>query len=120
MVAVLHVRTSVRCRRPQLTWSDFVEEYLTMLDDESEEANVLTLRGYTVLDEIEPFLENPLNLNTATAEDFRALGLLDEAQIDSLLRIAVDCVRCFARRIDGRARFRLSPTALAFALHLRR
>ena len=70
---------------PQLTWSDFVEEYLTMLDDESEEANVLTLRGYTVLDEIEPFLENPLNLNTATAEDFRALGLLDEAQIDSLL-----------------------------------
>ena len=71
---------------PQLTWSDFVEEYLTMLDDESEEANVLTLRGYTVLDEIEPFLENPLNLNTATAEDFRALGLLDEAQIDSLLR----------------------------------
>ena len=40
---------------PQLTWSDFVEEYLTMLDDESEEANVLTLRGYTVLDEIEPF-----------------------------------------------------------------
>ena len=72
--------------RPQLTWSDFVEEYLTMLDDESEEANVLTLRGYTVLDEIEPFLENPLNLNTATAEDFRALGLLDEAQIDSLLR----------------------------------
>lgn len=72
--------------RPQLTWSDFVEEYLTMLDDESEEANVLTLRGYTVLDEIEPFLENPLNLNTATAEDLRALGLLDEAQIDSLLR----------------------------------
>ena len=71
---------------PQLTWSDFVEEYLTMLDDESEEANVLTLRGYTVLDEIEPFLENPLNLNTATAEDLRALGLLDEAQIDSLLR----------------------------------
>ena len=69
---------------PQLTWSDFVEEYLTMLDDESEEANVLTLRGYTVLDEIEPFLENPLNLNTATAEDFRALGLLDEAQIDLL------------------------------------
>ena len=88
---------------PQLTWSDFVEEYLTMLDDESEEANVLTLRGYTVLDEIEPFLESPLNLNTATAEDFRALGLLDEAQIDSLLR----------------ARFRLSPAALAFALHLR-
>lgn len=86
VVAVLHVRTSVRCRRPQLTWSDFVEEYLTMLDDESEEANVLTLRGYTVLDEIEPFLENPLNLNTATAEDLRALGLLDEAQIDSLLR----------------------------------
>ena len=34
-----------------------------MLDDESEEANVLTLRGYAALDEIEPFLDHPLNLN---------------------------------------------------------
>ncbi len=70
---------------PQLSWSDFVEEYLEMLDDESEEANVLTLRGYAALDEIEPFLDHPLNLNTATAEDFRAFAFLSAAQIDSLL-----------------------------------
>lgn len=70
---------------PQLSWSDFVEEYLEMLDDESEEANVLTLRGYATLDEIEPFLDHPLNLNTATAEDFRAFAFLSAAQIDSLL-----------------------------------
>ena len=56
-----------------------------MLDDESEEANVLTLRGYAALDEIEPFLDHPLNLNTATAEDFRAFAFLSAAQIDSLL-----------------------------------
>lgn len=70
---------------PQLSWSDFVEEYLEVLDDESEEANVLTLRGYAALDEIEPFLDHPLNLNTATAEDFRVFAFLSAAQIDSLL-----------------------------------
>ena len=70
---------------PQLSWNDFVDEYLSMLDDESEEANVLTLRGYAALDEIEPFLDHPLNLNTATAEDFRAFAFLSAAQIDSLL-----------------------------------
>ncbi len=70
---------------PQLSWSDFVEEYLEVLDDESEEANVLTLRGYAALDEIEPFLDYPLNLNTATAEDFRVFAFLSAAQIDSLL-----------------------------------
>ena len=70
---------------PQLSWNDFVEEYLSMLDDESEEANVLTLRGYAALDEIEPFLDHPLNLNTATAEDIRAFAFLSAAQIDSLL-----------------------------------
>ena len=53
---------------------------------------------------------NPLNLNTATAEDFRALGLLDEAQIDSLLRYR-SRLRAFASpgELMGVRGLRLSP-----------
>ena len=105
---------------PQLSWNDFVDEYLSMLDDESEEANVLTLRGYAALDEIEPFLDHPLNLNTATAEDFRAFAFLSAAQIDSLLSYR-HRLRAFASpgELMGVRGFGLSPAALAFTLHLR-
>lgn len=72
-------------RAPQLTWDDFVDEYLAVLDAESEESELLFRRKYALLDEMRSLVEQPVNLNTADRESLRKLCFLSESQIDSLL-----------------------------------
>ena len=62
----------------QYSWDDFVQEYAT--DDEllDEEARLV------YLEELKLLHEHPVNINTASVEDFRQIPFLNEQQIESI------------------------------------
>jgi hypothetical protein len=60
------------------TWDDFVEEITSSQESENEEG----LLSY--LEELKDLHEHPININTATIEDFKQLPFLSEQQIESI------------------------------------
>ena len=62
----------------QYSWDDFVQEYAT--DDEllDEEARLAYLEDLKILH------EHPININTASVEDFQQIPFLNEQQIESI------------------------------------
>ena len=62
----------------QSDWDDFAEEYLS--DEERGEDEDLQLH----LQELKELSEHPMNINTATVEDFLQLPFLSEAQIEQI------------------------------------
>ena len=59
-------------------WEDFVEEYTSDVERAEEEDLQLHLQ------ELKELSEHPLNINTATVEDFLQLPFLTEAQIEQI------------------------------------
>ncbi|MBR6129526.1 MAG: helix-hairpin-helix domain-containing protein [Bacteroidaceae bacterium] len=59
-------------------WDDFVEEYTSDVERAEEEDLQLHLQ------ELKELSEHPLNINTATVEDFLQLPFLSEAQIEQI------------------------------------
>lgn len=59
-------------------WDDFVEEYTSDVERAEEEDLQLHLQ------ELKELAEHPLNINTATVEDFLQLPFLSEAQIEQI------------------------------------
>ena len=60
------------------TWDDFIEEITSSQESENEE-NLLPY-----LEELKELHEHPININTATIEDFKQLPFLNEQQIESI------------------------------------
>jgi len=65
-------------RRGLESWDDFVEEYTSDVERAEEEDLQLHLQ------ELKELSEHPLNINTATVEDFLQLPFLSEAQIEQI------------------------------------
>ena len=59
-------------------WDDFVEEYISDVERAEEEDLQLHLQ------ELKELSEHPLNINTASVEDFLQLPFLSEAQIEQI------------------------------------
>ena len=62
----------------QYDWDDFVEEYTSDVERAEEEDLQLHLQ------ELKELSEHPLNINTATVEDFLQMPFLSEAQIEQI------------------------------------
>ena len=62
----------------QYDWDDFVEEYTSDVERAEEEDLQLHLQ------ELKELSEHPLNINTASVEDFLQLPFLSEAQIEQI------------------------------------
>lgn len=60
------------------TWDDFAEEITSSQESENEEG----LLSY--LEELKEIHEHPININTATIEDFKQLPFLSDQQIESI------------------------------------
>ena len=69
---------SVEVRSGLYNWDDFVEEYTSDVERAEEEDLQLHLQ------ELRELSEHPLNINTATVEDFLQLPFLSEAQIEQI------------------------------------
>ena len=59
-------------------WDDFVEEYTSDVERAEEEDLQLHLQ------ELRELSEHPININTATVEDFLQLPFLSEEQIEQI------------------------------------
>lgn len=66
----------------QLTWEQFVEE---IFSEEGDETAPGDLSHDEMLDEMQYLHDNPINLNTATADQLRALPFLTDTQINDIL-----------------------------------
>lgn len=60
-----------------------IEQKIETIAELSEDEN---LDYTTLLDELKYYLENPINLNFATREELEQFGLLDDVQINNLLK----------------------------------
>ena len=77
VVAFCWISLPAAAQKPY-SWDDFVQEYAT--DDEllDEEARLV------YLEELKLLHEHPVNINTASVEDFRQIPFLNEQQIESI------------------------------------
>jgi len=57
---------------------DFIEDLVENNDETSYDF-------YSLYDELKTYLDNPLDLNKATEEDFKSLGLLNSIQIEDII-----------------------------------
>ena len=60
------------------SWDDFVEEYTSDMERAEDEDLQLHLQ------ELKELSEHPMNINTATVEDFLQLPFLSEAQVEQI------------------------------------
>ncbi len=69
-----------------MTWTEFVEEFLAAESErETVEGEGVLRHSGARLDQLEEWVQSPLNLNTASHRDLLELGIITAEQADSLL-----------------------------------
>lgn len=66
---------------PVCSWDEFVEIYSTSYYDDGERTHV----SQEMLDELHDIYDNPIDINTATADELMRLPFISEAQADSIV-----------------------------------